>query len=378
MSSTGGGTSDLVSVVIPIYNAASTLDACLGSVEAQTHRNLEIICVDDGSTDASRDVIHAHARKDGRIVVIEKPNEGYGASCNRGIAIARGTWVAVVEPDDLLEPTGYEDLLACAERCGGPTAVDVVKGAYWRSLPAADGTETRASCPYRGRVRPPRQPFAVGDGVELLRHHPAIWAAVYRRAYLSERGIRFPEIPGAGWADNPFLVETLCQTDRIAYTDACVYVYHERDLREAESFAGRSPLVPLQRWNDMMDVAERIGVTDRRVLSALALRGVNYALITVEGSKPGDSDVEELVRSSMGRLDPDLVFSEPAISPAGRRLFARARGLGEPRGGRLSRAAYLAREALYRLRANGASFAVRTLRARLRGRVLPHPGDAQR
>lgn len=367
------GCPDLVSVVIPIYNAERTLDECLASIEGQTHRELEIVCVNDGSTDGSAAIARAHAAADPRVVLIDKPNEGYGASCNRGIAAAHGTWVAIVEPDDTLEPACYEDLLACAAGLGGAACVDVVRAAYWRVMPGeknGEGGEVCVSCPYQGRVRPALQPFAVGDGVELLRHHPAIWAGCYRRGYLAEQDIRFVEVPGAGWADNPFLVETLCRTERIAYTDRCVYRYRERDLGEAESFAARSPLTPLERWNDMMDAAERAGVSDRRVLSALALRGVNYALITAEGAGPEASGVRELIARSMARLDPEVVFGEPAISSAGRRLFAEACGIEEPRGGRLAHYAYLAREALYRVRTNGLAFALSTARSRHSGSRL--------
>lgn len=364
------GNHELVSVVIPIYNAEGTLDECLASIEAQTHRELEVVCVNDGSTDASARIAREHAARDGRIVVVDKPNEGYGASCNRGVATARGTWVAIVEPDDVLPETAYEDLLACADAAGGSAAVDVARGAYWRTFPDERGNEVRVSCPYRGRVKPRRQPFTVGDGVELLRHHPAIWAGCYRRSYLIEQGIRFPEVPGAGWADNPFLVETLCRTHRIAYTDDCVYVYRERDLREAESLAGRAPTTPLERWNDMMDVVESAGVTDRRVLSALALRGVNYALITLEGAGEDAPGVRELLERSMGRLEPELVFSEPGISSAGRALYARVRGVDEPRGGGLAHLAYLVREGLYRVRTNGLGFSVRTALSRRGGRLV--------
>lgn len=361
----------LVSVVIPVYNAERTLDACLVSIEAQTHRDLEIVCVNDGSTDGSARVMRAHAASDPRIVIVDKPNEGYGASCNRGIDISRGAWVAIVEPDDTLEPTCYEDLLSCAEEHGGEAGVDVVRAAYWRVFPDEDGQgERRVSCPYHGRVRPRHQPFAVGEGVELLRHHPAVWAGMYRREYLSEQGIRFVEVPGAGWADNPFLVETLCRTDRIAYTDARVYDYRERNLDEAESFAGRSPLTPLERWNDMMDAAQRAGEKDARVLGALALRGVNYALITVQGAGLDAPGVRELVTSSMGRLDADAVLKDPTISPSGKRLFAEVRGLPEPRGGKAGYLAHLAGEALYRVRENGLGFALRTARSRRRGNRL--------
>ena len=365
VSATNAG-QPLVSVIIPIYNAEKTLERCLSSIESQTHRALEIICVNDGSTDESAQIMRAHAARDARIVLVDKTNEGYGASCNRGIAIARGAWVAIVEPDDTVEPNGFEVLLACAEKYGGTSGVDVVKGAYWRIFPGEGDEADRVSCPYRGRVRPRRQPFSVGDGAELLRHHPAIWSALYRRAYLVEQGIRFVEVPGAGWVDNPFLVETLCRTDRIAYTDECVYDYVERDLREAESFAGRAPLTPLVRWNEMMDAAERAGVRDRRVIAALALRGVNYALITVEGAGLDAPGVRELVTSSLKRLDAKMVLSDRSISPAGKRLFASVRGLREPRGAKIAYATHLAGEALYRIRTNGLAFALKTARSRER------------
>ncbi len=359
---------DLVSVVIPIYNVEATLDACLRSVEAQTHRELEIICVNDGPTDGSAAIAREHAARDARYVVVEKPNEGYGASCNRGIALARGAWVAIVEPDDTVEPGWVAGLLACAARYGGTAGVDVVKAPYWRVFPGADGgAPVRVACPYQGRVQPAAQPFPVGDGIELMLHHPAIWSALYRRGFLVEKDVRFLEIPGAGWADNPFLVETLCRTDRIAYTDEPGYCYHERDLDEAESFAARSPRVPLERWNDMMDAAERAGVSDRRVLEALALRGVNYALITVSAVGEDAPEVRGLLESSMGRLDADLVLKSSLVSPAGKRLFARVRGLKLPRSGKLSYYARLGREAVYRVRSGGLSFALETLRRRRRG-----------
>lgn len=359
----------LVSVIVPIYNVEATLDACLSSVEAQTHRELEIICVNDGATDGSAAITHAHAKDDGRIVIIDKRNEGYGASCNRGISIARGAWVAVVEPDDTVDPTWVEGLLACAAAHGGAAGVDVVKAPYWRVLPGRDGTrETAVACPYRGRVRPRRQPFPVGEGIELMLHHPAIWSALYRRAYLNEQGIRFLEIPGAGWADNPFLVETLCRTDRIAYTDECGYRYRERDLDEAESFATRNPLVPLERWNDMMDAAERIGVADARVTEALAVRGVTYALITVNAAGEDAPGVRELLERSMARIDEGLVRRSGLMSPAGKRLYARVRGTRLGRTSSLPYYAHLCGEAVYRVRENGLGFALETARRRLGGR----------
>ena len=119
-----------VSVVIPIYNAERFLDQALSSVEKQTHRNLEIICVNDGSTDGSLDIIKAHAARDDRYIVIDKQNEGYGASCNKGIEVAKGEWIAIFEPDDWIESGMYGDMLAFAGRECPDAVVDVIKTPY--------------------------------------------------------------------------------------------------------------------------------------------------------------------------------------------------------------------------------------------------------
>ena len=353
----------LVSLVLPMYGVASTLDECLRSIEDQTHKNLEVICVNDGSPDESSAIAHAHASTDARIVVIDKANEGYGASCNRGLDLARGEWLAIVEPDDYLAPNAIEAMLAQAAALTSP--IDVVKCAYWRVFEHEDGSADKVTCPYKGRVRPAGQPFSIGDGIELLLHHPAIWAALYRTEFLREKGIRFLEVPGAGWTDNPFMVETLCATDRIAYVDEPCYFYREHDFNDAEALAKRSPLVPLTRWNEMMDAAERLGVTDPRVASALAVRGVNYATITVSAAGMNDPEVKELLARSMGRLEPDVVLDNPILGPAGKKLFCEVRGIAAPTGPDFAHLGHLAKEMLYRVRSNGIGFAFKNAASRL-------------
>lgn len=112
----------LVSVVIPAYNAEATLDETLRSVRAQTHRALEIIVVDDGSTDATRALAGRHAAADARVQVLHQANAGVAAARNAGWQHARSPFVAFVDADDLWAPTKIERqlqaLLAGGERCG--------------------------------------------------------------------------------------------------------------------------------------------------------------------------------------------------------------------------------------------------------------------
>lgn len=91
----------LVSVIIPAHNAAATIDETLTSVRFQSHRRLEIVVVDDGSTDATRDVVGRHQAADARVRLVAQPNAGPGAARNAGVAATTGPLVATVDADDL-------------------------------------------------------------------------------------------------------------------------------------------------------------------------------------------------------------------------------------------------------------------------------------
>lgn len=343
----------LISVIIPIYNAEQYLGQCLDSVKGQTYRNLEIICLNDGSTDNSLEIMRKHAAQDERIRVIDKRNQGYGASCNRGLDEAHGTYISIVEPDDWLEPRMYEDMLAFANQFEEP--IDIIKTAYWRIWLPDTPKQRKLNCSYKDRIHPPAQPFAIKDAAHLLCHHPSIWSAIYRRGFLEQRGIRFKEIPGAGWADNPFLVETLCQTDRIVYLDNAYYCYREETPEKSKAFAQRSTLLPLERWNDMMDVLERLQVTDPAILRAHNSRGFTYLSGIIEEVDLSHDDVREAAAHMFERMDADLVFADPEISPGCKRMFAELRGLPCPRIDKVAYLRGLVSQGVYNLKNTGVS-----------------------
>ncbi len=102
---------DLISVIVPVYNTAEYLDACVKSIVGQTYRELEIILVDDGSTDSSGELCDEWAAKDERIRVIHKANGGQGEARNAGVEAAHGAYIGFVDSDDEIAPGMYEKLL---------------------------------------------------------------------------------------------------------------------------------------------------------------------------------------------------------------------------------------------------------------------------
>lgn len=112
-----------VSVIVPIYNVEKYLPDCLDSILAQTHNNLEIICVDDGSPDNSINVLRAYEAKDRRIKVVRKPNGGLGAARNTGVESSTGTMICFVDSDDTIPPRAIELLLKSLVKSGSDFVV---------------------------------------------------------------------------------------------------------------------------------------------------------------------------------------------------------------------------------------------------------------
>ena len=100
----------MISVIVPIYNTKQYLEKCIESIRAQTYKDLEILLIDDGSTDGSSEICDYYAKEDARIKVIHKPNGGLSSARNRGIDEARGDYIGFVDSDDDIEPEMFETL----------------------------------------------------------------------------------------------------------------------------------------------------------------------------------------------------------------------------------------------------------------------------
>lgn len=311
----------IISVVIPIYNAGQYLDQALQSVQDQTFRDIEIICLNDGSTDDSLAIMDRHATEDPRIKVIDKANQGYGATCNRGMDEAQGTYIAILEPDDWIEPDMYQDMIRFADSFDQP--VDIVKTPYWRIWMPDTDQQMKINCSFKGLVKPHVQPFALDDPkvAALLRHHPSIWSAIYKKDFLIGNGIRFREYPGSGWADNPFLVETLCQAKSIIYLDKPYYCYREETPEKEAAAVKKNPLMPLERWNEMQNCIDRIGGIPDCAQRAHNERGFVYLNETIEQVGLSDQNIYDAAVGMFKRMDTDLVMGDSSISPGNKELY---------------------------------------------------------
>lgn len=124
-----------VSVLVPCCNVSAFVRECLESIVGQTLKEIEIICINDGSTDNTLDIIQEFAARDSRIRVLDKKNSGYGDSMNKGLEMARGEYIGIVESDDFVEPGMFEKLYSAAKA----NDLDICRSQYWSYK---DGVDT--------------------------------------------------------------------------------------------------------------------------------------------------------------------------------------------------------------------------------------------
>ena len=116
-----------VSVIVPVYNVQDYLRECLDSIVNQTLKDIEIICVNDGSTDKSLSILEEYAKGDNRFIILSKSNSGYGHTINTGMSKAKGEYVIIVESDDIAFPDMLEKMCNAADN----KKADIVRANYY-------------------------------------------------------------------------------------------------------------------------------------------------------------------------------------------------------------------------------------------------------
>ena len=206
-----------VSVVIPIYNSEKYLEKCLDSVKNQTLKEIQIICVNDGSTDKSLEIISKYAKNDDRFVVINQKNGGCGKAYNEGMKLATGEYIGFVEPDDYINSDMYENLYDVAKSYD----VDFVKSDFveFNSQGENKYRALTYSKEYYNKVINPK------DDINVFNFAMNTWTGLYKREFLEKNGINYHETAGASFQDNGFWFKTFCFADRIYFLDKAFYNY---------------------------------------------------------------------------------------------------------------------------------------------------------
>ena len=219
----------LISVVCPVYNAERYARQCLNSLSNQMLERIEFICIDDGSTDSSYDILCEYAEKDHRFRVIRQSNAGYGYTMNKGIRLAKGKYVGFLDPDDFIDDEAYRSLYNAAAQNGFP---DIVKANFYRHSSTGDSFVENYAKDICGKR------LTVHDelGKRALLSTPSIWSALYRRDFIREWDLRLTETPGVSYQDTAFVFKTWIAASS-CYLIHDAYVHYRVDNPNSSSVA---------------------------------------------------------------------------------------------------------------------------------------------
>ena len=221
-----------VSVLVPIYNVDVFLSECLDSLVNQTLKEIEIICINDGSTDNSLEIIKDYAENDKRIVVINKKNSGYGDSMNQGLKKATGEYVGIVESDDFIDLDAFEKMYKIAKSYD----LDVVKSNYYEyygDIKKDKAVSDMFPQDQLGRVVDPREER------QIFYQPPCIWAAIYKNEFLKKNKIDFLPTPGASYQDTGFNFKVWAMARRTYFIKRAFLHYRQDNLNSSVKDSGK-------------------------------------------------------------------------------------------------------------------------------------------
>ena len=296
-----------VSIIIPTYNVEMYLRECLDSVVNQTLKDIEIICVDDGATDNSGKILDEYAAHDSRIKVIHKENGGYGKAMNVGIDNATGEYIGIVEPDDYIDYSMYEDLYKIANKYNS----DIVKSTYYENIQTKDFSN--CSKAQMSAKLPIDKSFTLQEYPYFLSYHPSIWTCIYRREFLNSHNIRFVEAPGSGWTDNPFQVQTMCLAEKINYTSKAYYCW--RNTTTSASEALKNYRLPFDRSKEIHAWLENNNIQNPMLLKYLYRRELKYIQIVLGMHNITNLlDCYKQIRLLTSKMDAHIIYNSNFFS----------------------------------------------------------------
>lgn len=209
-----------ISVILPVYNTEKYLKQCLDSIVNQTLQEIEVICVDDGSTDSSLNILKAYAAKDERIIIIEQKNKGAGAARNAGIGIAKGEYLSFLDSDDFFDLTMLEKAYKICSR-------DRTDFCVYRAKRFNDQSKRYESIDWtiKGSYLPRSSPFGSQD---INKHVFQIfngwaWDKLYSKVFIVNNGLKFQEIRTTNDAYFVFMANMLAK--KISVLDE-ILAYH--------------------------------------------------------------------------------------------------------------------------------------------------------
>lgn len=210
-----------VSIILPSLNVVKYIKDAVKSVCEQTLKDIEIICVDAGSTDGTKEIIEELSDRDTRIIVINSPVKSYGFQVNKGLEIAKGEYTAILETDDYV----HQDMYAKLYEVANAEQLDYVKCNYDTYVFDDDGNKVFTGRKISKNLSLYENVFVPLDYTETAFDDWYLWNGIYRTEFLKSNNIRFSETKGAAFQDIGFLHKTTTKAKSAKYIAQSLYRY---------------------------------------------------------------------------------------------------------------------------------------------------------
>ena len=292
---------------MPSLNVGDYMEQCLSSVLNQSLEEIEVICVDAGSTDQTLDIIKKHQKNDKRIKIINSDKKSYGHQVNIGLKEARGIYISIVETDDYIDENMLKDLYEFSQ----DNTVDIIKANFYHLYDYDEEIDLRPDTSKKNLT--PNEVFTLNEKPLFIEGHPSIWAGIYLKEFLDKNNITFLEAPKGGWVDNPFFYETALKAKKIIYLDKPVYFYRETNPDSSSNDFNDNTL-PIKRILDIYDILEENKIRDENVIFFFYKRLFRYIEIILEnnGNDLDSLDYETCcyIQNALKKVDYNIVRNE--------------------------------------------------------------------
>lgn len=288
-----------VSVIIPVYNVEPYLRECVESILNQTLKEIELICVDDGSTDGSLDILREYEEKDSRVTVLTQENQGGGAARNKGLAIAKGKYLSLLDSDDFFAPDMLEKTY---QRCEERNAQICV----YQVLRYEDGTGKTWWDKNSFKVEniPQKEVFSYRDMPDYILNSFQNWAwnKLISRDLVEKNHIRFQEIFRTN--DMLFVASCMVMAERITVLEEKLVYYRVGMKNSCQSTNARYPMDFLKAF---YAVKEFLGEKDiyqsvEKSFLNQVLSGCIYNLNSIRDMQAREALFLELKNNAFGKL----------------------------------------------------------------------------
>lgn len=237
-----------VSVVIPVYNVEKYIRQCLESVINQTLKDIEIICINDGSKDNTLKILEEYSQKDSRIVLIDKENEGLSAARNQGTELARGEYISYIDSDDWVDTHYLEALYNAAKKYNSDVACS--------SIIRVTAGRRRNKLIYK------KEEFTRDiDKKNELTNVPIysyVWNKIYKRDKLIQSGVKFPI--GRVYEDIIWSIQAIYYLDGVVTVPSAIYYYRKNPTSVMSSKAKQNAIDCATSEKEMLEFAKEKGL----------------------------------------------------------------------------------------------------------------------